>query len=222
MERAVATPSRKPPAAAAPESGDVGGPHRPGDDFAPVFRAVSTPRQRRGIRLEAIYWEGLKRLAGSDSRALGEVVEEAVDEAPAGTNLASLLRVRVVRWLFERVRRLESLTHLDAANAIVQASPAPAFALTADKRIVLYNQAFLQLVRSRFLSVRPDVMHKGLRLSLDTQLDQVIASLDSGEARTVTSGFVLGVEGQRIRGTLNMVMAPVHRQSMVIAFVARM
>lgn len=187
--------------------------------FVPVFRAVNTPRQRRGIRLESIYWDGLKMVAADANSTVGEVVEEVVDAAPGGGNLASLLRVRVVRWLSERVRRLESMTHPDATDAIIQASPSPAFVLTADKRILFYNRAFLNLIQSRFVTVRPDVMQKGLRLTLDTQLDQVIDGLRRGDAPTAASGFVLGVEERRIRGTLNLVLAPVRRQPMVIAFV---
>ena len=188
--------------------------------FLPVFRAVSTPRQRRGIRLEAIYWDGLRMLAGDANRSIGEVVEDVVDAAPGGGgNLASLLRVRVVSWLSERVRRLEALTDPDATDAIIQASPTPAFVLTADKRILFYNRGFLNLIQSRFVTVRPDVMQKGLRLSLDAQLDKVIEGLRNGDSATAVSGFVIGVEERRIRGSVNLVLAPVRRQAMVIAFV---
>ena len=200
---------------------DVEAGNRHASEFMPVFRAVGTPRGRRGIRLEAIYWEALRRLADTGDRSVGEEVELTAGGTPDQTNLASRLRVRVVRWLFERVRRLEALTGADTANAIVQASPSPAFALTADKRIAFYNPAFLHLIQSRFVEVKPDVMRRGLRLSLDTSLDQVIDSLTAGGAPVTTSGFVLGVEGQRIRGALNLMMAPVHAQPMVIAFVAR-
>ena len=187
--------------------------------FAPVFRAVNTPRQRRGIRLEAIYWEGLKDLAADAGRSVGEIVEDVVDTAPGESNLASLLRVRVVGWLSDRLRRLEALTEPDATDAIIQASPSPAFVLTADKKILFYNRAFLNLIQSRFVTIRPDAMQKGLRLSLDTQLDQVIESLRGGSAATVVSGFAIGVEERRIRGSVNLVLAPVRRQAMVIAFV---
>lgn len=188
--------------------------------LAPVFRAVNTPRQRRGIRLESIYWDGLRLLADDRGRSIGEMVEETVDAAADNaTNLASLLRVGVVRWLLERTRRLETLTHLDNTNAIIQASPSPAFVLTADKRILLYNRAFLNLIQSRFLNVRADIMQKGLRLSLDTQLDGVVDGLERGDAPMIATGFAIGLDDRRVRGTLNLVLAPVHRQSMVIAFI---
>lgn len=191
------------------------------DAFTPVFRAVGTPRQRRGIRLETIYWDTLKAMAAASGSPVGQMVEATIDKAPQAANLASALRVEAMRWLRERVERLEALTGLDRTGAIVQASPSPAFALTQDKRILLYNAAFLHLVQSRFLGERPDVMRRGLRFSLDTQLHDVIETLRQGGVPAVSSGFVLGVEEQRIRGTLNMVLAPVHGQVVVIAFVSR-
>lgn len=200
-----------------PPKSDADGVHAGG--FVPVFRAINTPRQRRGIRLEAIYWDGLKNLAADANRSVGEIVEDVVDTAPGESNLASLLRVRVVGWLSERVRRLEALTDADTTDAIIQASPSPAFVLTADKKILFYNRAFLNLIQSRFVTIRPDAMQKGLRLSLDTQLDQVIEGLRSGSATSVVSGFAIGVEERRIRGSVNLVLAPVRRQAMVIAFV---
>lgn len=186
--------------------------------FTPVFRAVSTPKQRRGIRLENIYWDGLKMLAQDSGRSIGEVVEEVAGSMQEGGNLTSLLRVRVVRWLSARARALERLANADATDAIVQACPSPAFALRADRKIVFHNRALLGLIQSRFVSVSPDVMQKGLRLSLDTRLDHVIAQLRGG-AKSVSSGFVLGVEERRIRGSLNLVLAPVRSQPMVIAFI---
>ena len=187
--------------------------------FEPVFRAVNTPKQRRGIRLESIYWDGLKLVAADANQSVGEVVEEVANAFPHGGNLASQLRVRVVRWLSERLHRLERMTAPGATDAIIQASPSPAFVLTADKRILFYNRAFLTFIQSRFVTVRPDVMQRGLRLTLDTQLDQVIEGLQRGDAPAAASGFVLGVEERRIRGTINIVLAPVSRQPMVIAFV---
>lgn len=189
-----------------------------GAAYTPIFRAVSTPKQRRGIRLESIYWDGLKMLAADTGRSIGEVVEEVADSMPESGNLASLLRVRVVRWMSERVHALERATQAEAADAIIQACPSPAFALTADKKIVFHNRSLLGLIQSRFIAVQPDVMQKGLRLALDTRLDHVIEQLRGG-AKSVPSGFVLGVEERRIRGTLNLVLAPVGRKPMVLAFI---
>jgi len=186
--------------------------------FTPVFRAVSTPKQRRGIRLENIYWDGLKMLAADRNRSIGEIVEEVADSVPGGGNLASLLRVRVMHWLSERVRSLERVSGADAAEAIIQACPSPAFALRGDKKIVFHNRALLALIQSRFVTVKPDVMQKGLRLTLDTRLELVMEQLRGG-ARSVSSGFMLGVEERRIRGSLNLVSAPVARKPMVLAFI---
>ncbi|HWK65681.1 MAG TPA: ribbon-helix-helix domain-containing protein [Rhizobiaceae bacterium] len=191
------------------------------EDVRPVFRAINTPKERRGIRLESIYWDVLKSLAKSANHTLGEQVELAVDGSPrAAANLASLLRVVSVKWLMERIARLEAVTAMKTTDAIVQASPSPAFALSADKRILLHNRALLSLIQSRFVGVKPEALQRGLRLSLDTQIEQVVAELTHGAASTMVTGFVLGLEGQRIRGNLNMVLAPVSSQTVIIAYVA--
>lgn len=192
---------------------------RTGDAFTPVFRAITTPRKRRGIRLETIYWQSLKKIAETERTSLGETVERAMDEASGVDNLASVLRVSVTRWLSDRVRTLEALTQIEAISPLVHASPAPTFVITAEKRIVLYNRPLLNLIQSRFPNARADIVYKGLRLSVDTQIDQVIQRLKMGEGTVLSTGFVLGVEGQRLRGLLNFVLAPVHKQSMVIAYI---
>jgi predicted DNA-binding ribbon-helix-helix protein len=190
------------------------------EESRPVFRAVNTPKERRGIRLESIYWGILKALAKSAGRTLGEQVELTIEGSLQGGNVASLLRVVCVKWLMERIARLEGITAMKMTDAIIQASPSPAFALTADKRILVHNRALLNLVQSRFLAIKPEALQRGLRLSLDVQIEQVIAELAQGAAGTVITGFVLGLEGQRIRGNLNMVLAPVSGQTVIIAYVA--
>lgn len=216
------------PSVAIPAQLSDGGGPAPGDtgivlaeEAQPVFRAVSTPKERRGIRLESLYWDVLKSLARSGGRTLGEQIEVILEGRPeAGGNVASLLRVACLKWLVERVARLEAVTAMTTTDAIVQASPSAAFALTADKRILVHNRALLSLIQSRFLAVRPEALQRGLRLSLDVQIEQVIAELTQGSKNTVVTGFVLGFDGQRIRGKLNMVLAPVSRQTVIIAYIA--
>lgn len=186
----------------------------------PVFRAVTTPKERRGIRLESLYWDILKSVAKAGNRTLGEQIEHTIDGSSKAVNVASLLRVACVKWLIHRIAALEDMASLRTTDAIIQASPSPAFALTADRRILLHNRAMLSLIQSRFLALKPDVMQRGLRLSLDVQIEQVIGELTRGSSNTVVTGFVLGIEGQRIRGNLNMVLAPVSRQTVIIAYIA--
>ncbi len=214
-------------AVSAPVSGREADPERVSTDAssqpdeALVFRAVSASGQRRGLRLEAIYWTILKSIAKAGRQSIGAVVGEIADQGAIGTNLASMLRVRSARWLMNRVAVLEHLTRPDISKAIVQASPSPAFALTEDRRILFYNAAFLNLIQVQMQGSSPNLLAKGLRLSLDVQLEDVLATLSSGQATTVASGYVIGLEGQRIRGTVNIVLAPLHEQTVVIAFVAR-
>ena len=190
------------------------------DAFTPIFRAIKTPSQRRGIRLESIYWDSLKMIADSERISLGESVEHAAEEAADVGNLASILRVHVARWFTDRVQKLETLTRLESISPLVHASPTPTFVITADKRIVLFNRPFLSLIKSKFPNARSDIVYMGLRLSIDVQIEKVIERLKSGDGSVLSTGFAIGVEGRRLRGQLNFVLAPIHKQAMVIAYIS--
>ncbi|MBN9037883.1 MAG: ribbon-helix-helix domain-containing protein [Rhizobiales bacterium] len=191
------------------------------DDMKPVFRAVLSRGERRGIRLEAIFWKTLSVMSASRAETLGEIVARAAAEVPEGGNLASTLRVLAARWLSGRVGELERLTSTDAAFAIVHASPSPAFVLTVDRRIVQYNQAFLNFLQARLAAADGSDPMRTVRLTLDTHVEQVIEQLAADPKLPVTTGFALGVAERRVRGQLGLVLAPVHSSAMVIAYITQ-
>src|SRR5690606_7678097 len=148
----------------------------PGDG-EPVFRVVMARGGRKGIRLERIFWRVVSDLAAARRETLGTVVADAADNVPANGNLASTLRVQAARWLQDRLTELERLTAAENVYSIVHATPSPAFVLTADKRIVRYNQPFLNFRQARLLaSQSPDLM-RAVRLTLDLHVEQVIEQL---------------------------------------------
>lgn len=198
-----------------------GGPGEPEDDGALVFRAVSVGGERRGIRLEAIFWKTLSAMSAAWGRTLGDQVGETMATRPQAGNLASTLRVQAAQWLADRVAELERITALEAVYAIVHASPAPAFVLSADKRIVQYNQPFLGFVRSRLVTAESTDVLRSARLSLDTQLEQIIELLRGNPRAPVVTGFAFGVSERRVRGQLRMVLAPTASATMVIAYVSQ-
>ncbi|WP_127524357.1 ribbon-helix-helix domain-containing protein [Mesorhizobium sp. Z1-4] len=189
------------------------------DGSALLFRAVTARGKRRGIRLEKIFWEALSEAAKAEGRALSEVVGAAHDSLPESGNLASALRVIGTHWMRARLRQLEHATVPENVFALVQASPSPAFALLDDKRIVHYNLPFLHFVQASFVGVEQAELMRGLRLSLDMQLEDVLNKLKDDPKTPVNTGFALGVVGRRVRGQLKAALAPTPDQSMVVAFV---
>lgn len=192
-----------------------------GDDTRPVFRAVLSRGERRGIRLETIFWKTLSAMSARRAETLGEIVARTAGEVPEGGNLASTLRVMAARWLSGRVTELERLTSAEAAFAIVHASPSPAFVLTVDRRIVQYNQAFLNFLQARLAAADGSDPMRTVRLTLDTHVEQVIDQLAADPKLPVTTGFALGVAERRVRGQLRLVLAPVHSTAMVIAYITQ-
>lgn len=201
--------------------GETGLPRLQPEDVAPVFRAVAGPSERRGIRLERAYWSTLRMMAGAVGATLGEVVEEIANAHAGSANLASLLRVSSLSWLSARLERYEAMLSTENLQSLVLASPSPAFVLTADKRIAHYNQAFIALIQSRFQSVDAQMMAKGLRMTLDTPVEQVIGELEATRNKPMTSGFALGMADQRLRGQVSIMLAPSAGRPMLIAYIAR-
>ncbi|MEX0956672.1 MAG: ribbon-helix-helix domain-containing protein [Rhizobiaceae bacterium] len=185
------------------------------------FRAITARGKRRGIRLERIFWDALAAAASADGRSVSEKVGIVHDGIPQGGNLASALRVVGARWMRDRLRLFERATVPANIYAILQACPAPAFALSEDKRIVHYNLAFLNFVQASFIGVEQSEAMRGLRLSLDTQLEAILTQLREDPLNPVATGFALGVVGRRVRGELKAILSPTPDQPMVIAFVMR-
>lgn len=190
-------------------------------DLKLVFRAVSAGGERRGIRLENIFWSTISAMAAARRQTIGDLVADTADLVPDGGNLASTLRVAAAGWLRERVAAVERAAAADNVYGIVHASPSPAFVLTADKRIVQYNQAFLNFLQARLLATETADLMRTVRLALDVQIEQVIDKLARDPRSPVSTGFALGVAERRVRGQLKLALAPTSASAMVIAFVTQ-
>lgn len=188
-------------------------------DSALIFRAVNAVGRRRGIRLEAIFWKTITAMAAASGRTLGQQVGGA--SVPEAGNLASTLRVQAAQWLHKRLLEFERTTTPESIFAIIHASPTPAFVLSADKKIVQYNQPFLNFIRSRLVGAESSDVLRTARLSLDTQLEQVIALLRENRNAPVVTGFAFGASEGRVRGQLRLVLAPTPANTLVIAYITQ-
>ncbi len=192
-----------------------------GDELEPRFRAVTGGGERRGIRLERIYWDGLGRMSEAGGISIGELVSNTAAEMPETGNLTSLLRVLSFKWALNRLDAVEHVASLTNLNAVLQASPTPAVVLTQERGIKLFNDAFLKMLRHR-LTLIDDVQQtaRTLRLSIDTQVQEVLSVLSINRGKTLNTGFKIGFGSQSLTGQINLALAPTHEALMLIGYLS--
>ncbi|MDE1994725.1 MAG: ribbon-helix-helix domain-containing protein [Rhizobiaceae bacterium] len=192
-----------------------------GDELEPRFRAVTGGGERRGIRLERIYWDSLGRMSEAGGISIGDLVYHMAAEMPESGNLASLLRVLSFKWALSRLDAVEDVASLTNLNAILQASPTPAVVLTRERGVKLFNDAFLKMLRHR-LPLIDDVQQtaRTLRFSIDTQVEEVLSVLSANRGRTLNTGFKIGLGLQALTGQINLALAPTHEAPMLIGYIS--
>jgi predicted DNA-binding ribbon-helix-helix protein len=192
------------------------------EEIEPRFRAVAgRGGERRGIRLERIYWDGLSRMSASGKMSTADLVHYTAAQMQESGNLASLLRVVSLKWALRRLDTVEDISSLANVNAIIQASPSPAILLTHEKKVQLFNDAFLSMLRQRLPLGDLAQLTKSLRFSIDTQIEEAIATLSRNKGKTIATGFTIAVGTQTMKGQINLALAPTHEKSMLIGYISR-
>lgn len=190
------------------------------EEVEPHFKAVGgRTGERRGIRLERIYWDGLSHIAEGSGVNTADLVEWAANQIP-DSNLASLLRAITFKWALCRIELLEAKASMANLNAIVQASPSPTLVLTRERKIFLFNDPFLAMLRSRLALSDRSQLKKGLRFLIDIQIDDALRTLNANEGTIIKTGFSIGLNLQTMRGKINIAPAPTHEDSMLIGYVS--
>ncbi|MCR4268619.1 ribbon-helix-helix domain-containing protein [Nitratireductor sp. ZSWI3] len=187
--------------------------------FVPRFRVIRVGDDRRGIRLEEIYWTILKDMASSGGVSVGDVIEGCEARLQPGGNLSSALRVEAARHLQQELGAARLRTGVQAVHNQVMASPSPSFALSDDKRLIAHNPTFMAYVRSRLSRLPQTSTVQGVRLSLDVPFADLVEKLKIPGGGVATVGFVVGVDEQLIRGRLNAVLAPLVDKDAIIGFI---
>jgi PAS domain-containing protein len=150
-----------------------------------------------------------------------DLVHYTASQLPESGNLASLLRVLSLKWALRRLDAVEDIASMANLNAIIQASPSPTILLTREKKIQYFNDPFLSMLRQRLASGDTAQLTKGLRFSIDTQIEEAITTLNLNRGRTLNTGFSIGVGTQSMRGQINLALAPTHEKSMLIGYISR-
>ena len=192
------------------------------DEIEPKFRAVAgRGGERRGIRLERIYWDGLGRMSAAGKMTTADLVHYTAAQMPETGNLASLLRVLSFKWALKRLDTVEEISSMANLNALIQASPSPAILLTLEKKIQLFNDAFLSMLRHRLPMGDAVQLTKSLRFSIDTQIEDAMATLAMNRGKTLNTGFTIAAGSQSMKGQINLALAPTHEKSMLVGYIAR-
>ncbi len=188
-------------------------------DMDLVFRVVEDGGIRRGIRLEAIYWRVLRQIADRRRKKIGALVGAILADAPQPVNATAMLRAYCLRYTLDALAAEREITDPSGIGNLVRASPGPAFALGPDKRLIAYNQAFLNYIQARFSYAETEPVNRDLRLALDVQLAALAATLQANGNRPLEVGFVVGLEGRRLRGMLNALLAPASGRDTILCYV---
>lgn len=188
-------------------------------DMELVFRVVEDGGIRRGIRLEAIYWQVLRQIADLRRKKIGALVAAILAEAPQPVNTTAFLRAYCLRFTLDALAAEREITDPSGVGNLVRASPGPTFALGPDKRLIAYNQSFLNYIQARLAYAEAEPVKRDLRLALDVQLAALAATLKANGNRPLEVGFVVGLDGRRLRGMLNALLAPATGQDTILCYV---
>jgi predicted DNA-binding ribbon-helix-helix protein len=204
------------PLASAPEQLPLLG----AEEVEPRFKAIAGPGgERRGIRLERIYWEGLSHMSTTGRLTTADIVQHAAAQIPEA-NLASLLRVLSLKWTLGRLAAVEEIASLDNLKAVINASPSPAIVLTRDKRIQLFNDAFITMLRQRLRVADLRMLASGLSFSIDNQMSEVLQTLQANKGKTINIGFSMTCGNNSMKGRINLALAPAFEKSMLVGFIS--
>ena len=188
------------------------------DEFIKKFKAIRTQKGRRGIKLERLFWDVLKKISTDANLTMGSLVESTETKYPEQENLTSTLRVICLSEINDQLTQLQRITSDRLTKNLVLACPTPALALSSDKRLVSFNKPFLQFVHEKF-SVRQDQeLFSKLKLVLDVQIDVLIQRFIENNNQPIQVGIAIGVDERRIRSRMNVLLAPSAKQNLIIGY----
>ena len=178
------------------------------------FRAVSVDGDRRGMRLERIFWLLLERAAKEQNIALSDIARSG-----NSANLSSHMRAYAAVWADSRLSEAREIASFHQAVRTILACPSPAFIISADRRLRASNQAFQRYIRKFIPAEDAEMASKNLRLQIDMLTTDLIAQLKTETESVVNVGFTFGINERRVRGRLNAVLATCWNEDLVAAYV---
>lgn len=191
---------------------------QPEDSAKLIFRAVTANGSRRGIRLENAFWTSLAEIAGEEGKRVGDLIEEYSERYPMLDNATGAVRLGVLESLRKRYNERKAARDVKLTLGVVAGSPAPAFALSSDKKIISYNSAFLTLLQARLSPLSSDVIGSGLKLQLDIPFEGLVARLKDDPQNPIVVNYTIVAQQKALRGRMNAVLADPAEGGAIIGF----
>lgn len=172
---------------------------------SPEFRTLSIGGARTGVRLERIFWQALDALSTEAGQKRSRFVSQIVEAANAlDINATGAIRSTTVDLLLRELERLRPLAQSATMVSLLQAGPAPAFALDQRKRLVQSNPEFLRYLRS--IAGSPGAAADAAQLSIDRPLDSLFQEIAVGQ--TVECSISIRSGNRERRTTARILMVP--------------
>ncbi|MFK8068793.1 MAG: ribbon-helix-helix domain-containing protein [Gammaproteobacteria bacterium] len=186
------------------------------------FRAVNVQGVRRGLSLEPVFWSALDSLSLKENISSGALVGKIINKAGQDSkNVSSDVRSYLLKSIISERDKFEKKLSITNAARIVGACPTPCFILSADKRILSYNRAFVEFLQNRFTQSDKNNLMNSMTLSLDTSISTLVEKLQSDAFPNIKCPFSIIIANKSIKGTLMMVDAPVSSTTAVIAYILK-
>jgi predicted DNA-binding ribbon-helix-helix protein len=202
------------------QSAENAAPPAPVTDLAaasvPQFRAIGAGSQRRGLRLERIFWDSLDALAERRKQKRAALIAKVLH----GTddNAASRLRCYIVMEVEAERRDLVERTDAIRSIKMMQQAPVPAFAITRQKRIQQVNSEFMQFLKVASGNASGNITPELVHLSLDTAIEELFNKLISPPF-SAFCGYSLTIDNNRRRGRVKVVPVPFEPVDVLVGYI---
>lgn len=183
------------------------------------FKTVLVDSHRKGLRLEAAFWDALDDYCRSEAITRSQLLKEILSSQPEQDfNTTSLIRTFLVAAQGERLREMGEMFARDQMIALLQQAPVAAFAMGRDKRMLRANREFLRLLRIILGDPRSELSLTSLKLSLAVPVEQIFEqAVKSGEP--MVSGILIEISKRQRRANARIVPVPGNPVDAVVGYI---
>ena len=109
-------------------------------------RVLQHKNARLAVRLEQVYWQQLSEFAQAGKQTLSAHVHGLLADVADDQNRASFLRSHCLTKTRGQLQQQEMIPGQTNLGEIITACPSPVFVMSPERKILLYNPAFVSTV----------------------------------------------------------------------------